>query len=147
MKDQSEDCDKIFLDISQKKFGSAYAQSPRKCSNIEIMAKIEGIEAKFFSKIYEGHIRIRFRSKKNSKLSHACVPLIFRCMSGFIFIFVRNKNRIHSLAGVMYSDPMGPSFAAFTEQCATKMSSLYIRTVGKIVWRWGGGGLIKSFSQ
>jgi hypothetical protein len=29
-----------------------------KCSNIEILAKIEGKEAKFFSKIYEGHIRI-----------------------------------------------------------------------------------------
>jgi hypothetical protein len=37
-----------FLDISQRKFGSAYAQSPRKCSNIEILAKIEGKEAKFF---------------------------------------------------------------------------------------------------
>jgi hypothetical protein len=49
---------KKFLDIFQKKFGSAYAQSPRKCSNIEILAKIEGKEAKFFSKIYEGHIRI-----------------------------------------------------------------------------------------
>jgi len=49
---------KNFLDISQKKFGSAYAQSPRKCLNIEILAKIEGKEAKFFSKIYEGHIRI-----------------------------------------------------------------------------------------
>ncbi len=63
------------MDISQKKFGSAYAQSPRKCSNIEILAKIEGKEAKFFLKIYEGHTRILFRSKKNSKLSHACVPL------------------------------------------------------------------------
>jgi hypothetical protein len=30
---------------------------------------------KIFSKIYEGHIRIWFRSKKYSKLSHACVPL------------------------------------------------------------------------
>jgi hypothetical protein len=49
---------KKFLDISQKKFGSAYAQSPRKCSIIEILAKIEGKEAKFFSNIYEGHIRI-----------------------------------------------------------------------------------------
>jgi hypothetical protein len=49
---------KIFWDISQKKFGSAYAQSPRKCSNIEILAKIEGKVATFFSKIYEGHIRI-----------------------------------------------------------------------------------------
>ena len=49
---------KKLLDISQKKFGSAYAQSPRKCSNIEILAKIKGKEAKFFSKIYEGHIRI-----------------------------------------------------------------------------------------
>ncbi len=66
---------KKFWVISQKKFGSAYAQSPGKCSNIEILAKIEGKEAKFFSKIYEGHIRIWFRSKKNSKLSHACVPL------------------------------------------------------------------------
>jgi hypothetical protein len=37
-----------FLDISKKKFGSAYAQSPRKCSNIKILAKIEGKEAKFF---------------------------------------------------------------------------------------------------
>jgi hypothetical protein len=33
---------KKFLDISQKKFGSAYAQSPHKCSNFEILAKIEG---------------------------------------------------------------------------------------------------------
>jgi hypothetical protein len=49
---------KNFLDISQKKFGSAYAQSPRKCSNIKILAKIEGKEANFFSKIHEGHIRI-----------------------------------------------------------------------------------------
>jgi hypothetical protein len=32
----------------KKKFGSAYAQSPRKCSNIEILAKIEGKEAKIF---------------------------------------------------------------------------------------------------
>ncbi len=57
--DQSEDFEKkTFLDISQKKFGSAYAQSPQKYLNIEILAKIEGKEAKFFSKIYEGHIRI-----------------------------------------------------------------------------------------
>jgi hypothetical protein len=50
---------KKFFWISLKKnFGSAYAQSPRKCSNIEILAKIEGKEAKSFSKIYEGHIRI-----------------------------------------------------------------------------------------
>ncbi len=40
-----------FLDSSSKKFGSAYAQSPRKCSNIKILEKIEGKEAKFFSKI------------------------------------------------------------------------------------------------
>ncbi len=33
---------KNILDISQKKFGSAYAQSPRKCSNFEILAKMEG---------------------------------------------------------------------------------------------------------
>jgi hypothetical protein len=45
--------EKLSGDISQKKFGSAYAQSPQKCSNIEILAKIEGKEAKFFSKIYE----------------------------------------------------------------------------------------------
>ncbi len=47
---------KIFLDISQIKFGSAYAQSQRKCLNIEFLAKIKGKEAKFFSKIYEEHI-------------------------------------------------------------------------------------------
>jgi hypothetical protein len=49
---------KKFLEISPKKFGSAYAQSPRKCSNFEILAKIEGKEAKFFLKIYQGNIRI-----------------------------------------------------------------------------------------
>jgi hypothetical protein len=40
----------IFSDISPKKFGSAYAQSPRKCSNFEILVKIEGKEANFFRK-------------------------------------------------------------------------------------------------
>ena len=50
--------EKKILDISQKKFGSAYAQSLRKCSNIKILAKIEAKEAKFFSKIYKGLIRI-----------------------------------------------------------------------------------------
>jgi hypothetical protein len=34
---------KNFWDTSQKKFGSVYAQSPRKCSNIEILAKIENL--------------------------------------------------------------------------------------------------------
>jgi hypothetical protein len=45
---------KNLLDISQKNLGSAYAQSPRKCSNFEILAKIKGNKAK----IYHGHIRI-----------------------------------------------------------------------------------------
>ncbi len=36
------------LGISQKKFGFAYAQSPRKCSNIEILAKIKGKKLNFF---------------------------------------------------------------------------------------------------
>jgi hypothetical protein len=41
---------KNFLDTFPKKFGSTYAQSPRKCSNFEILAKIEGKEANFFSR-------------------------------------------------------------------------------------------------
>ncbi len=49
---------KFFLDISPKKCGSAYAQSPRKCSNFETLVKIEGREPKLFSKINQGHIRI-----------------------------------------------------------------------------------------
>jgi hypothetical protein len=61
---------KNFLDISQKKFGSTNA--PRKCSNIKILAKIEGKEAKFFLKIYEGHLRIRFRAKKFKIISCLC---------------------------------------------------------------------------
>jgi hypothetical protein len=35
-------------DSSPKRFGSEYAQSQRKCSNIEILAKFEGKESKFF---------------------------------------------------------------------------------------------------
>jgi hypothetical protein len=41
--------------ITPKKFGSNHQ---RKSANFEILAKIEGKEAKFFSKIYQGHIRI-----------------------------------------------------------------------------------------
>jgi hypothetical protein len=33
---------KTKVNFLRKKFGSAYAQSPRKCSNFEILAKIEG---------------------------------------------------------------------------------------------------------
>jgi hypothetical protein len=49
---------KNFVGYLSKKFGSAYAQSRQKCSNIEILAKVELKEAKFFLKIYKGHIRI-----------------------------------------------------------------------------------------
>ena len=37
--------------------------------------KSKETKRKIFRKIYQGHIRIWFRSKKNSKISHACVPL------------------------------------------------------------------------
>ncbi len=47
-------CDEIGSDSSSKKFGSAYAQSPRKCSNIKILAKIEGKDANFFRKFTKG---------------------------------------------------------------------------------------------
>jgi hypothetical protein len=49
---------KNFFGYLSKTFGSAYAQPPRKCSNIKILAKNERKEAKFFSKIYQGYIRI-----------------------------------------------------------------------------------------
>jgi hypothetical protein len=35
---------KHFFDSSPTKFGSVYAQSPQKCSKIEILAKIKGKE-------------------------------------------------------------------------------------------------------
>jgi hypothetical protein len=44
---------KKFLDISKKKFGSAYAQSPRKCSNIKILAWKEK-KQNFFRKFMKG---------------------------------------------------------------------------------------------
>jgi hypothetical protein len=49
------------------------------------MAKIEGKEAKFFSKIYQGHIMIWF-GKKNLKLSHDCVPLSVRPVHACFFM-------------------------------------------------------------
>ncbi len=42
--------EKIFGYLS-KKFGSAYAQSPRKCSNIEILAKWKEKMQNFFHKL------------------------------------------------------------------------------------------------
>ncbi len=56
--------EKIFLDSSPKKFGSAYAQSPRKCLNMEILAKIKGKESKNLFLIDQGHIRFWFMSRK-----------------------------------------------------------------------------------
>jgi hypothetical protein len=65
---------KNFLDISLKQFGSAYPQSPRKCLNFEILAKIEGKEAKFF---FENLLRPYkdFIQVKKIQSSHACVPI------------------------------------------------------------------------
>jgi hypothetical protein len=48
----------IFLYISQQNLVPRMLSHRGKCSNIEILAKIEGKEAKFCSIIYEGHIRI-----------------------------------------------------------------------------------------
>jgi hypothetical protein len=48
---------KIFGYLS-KKIWFRVCSVTAECSNIEILAKIEGKEAKFSSKIYEGHIRI-----------------------------------------------------------------------------------------
>jgi hypothetical protein len=50
--------EKKFFGYLSTKFGSTYAQSLRKCSNFEILVKIDGNKAKFFSKIYQGHTRI-----------------------------------------------------------------------------------------
>jgi hypothetical protein len=40
--------------LFKKKIGFAYAHSPRKCSDFEILAKIDGREAKFFRKFTKG---------------------------------------------------------------------------------------------
>ncbi len=46
--------EKNFFGYLSKKFDSAYAQSPRKRSNIEILARIEGKNANFFRKFTKG---------------------------------------------------------------------------------------------
>jgi hypothetical protein len=48
----------FFLDISQKKFGSAYAQSPRKCFEHRNSEENRRKRSENFPKIYKGHIRI-----------------------------------------------------------------------------------------
>jgi hypothetical protein len=45
---------KFFLDISQKKFGSAYAQSPRKCSTSKFWQKSKETKRNFFRKFTKG---------------------------------------------------------------------------------------------
>jgi hypothetical protein len=42
---------KKIVDISQKKFGSAYAQSPQKFSNIEILVKIKEKKRNIFKNL------------------------------------------------------------------------------------------------
>jgi hypothetical protein len=46
--------EKNFFGYLSKKIGSAYAQSPWKCSNFEILAKIERKEANFVRKFTKG---------------------------------------------------------------------------------------------
>ncbi len=58
-----------------KKFGSAYPQSPRKCSNIKILAKIQRKRSEIFFENLRRAYKDLIQVKKNSKLSHACVPL------------------------------------------------------------------------
>jgi hypothetical protein len=45
---------KNFLDNSQKKFGSAYAQSPHKCSNSKFWRKSKETKRNFFRKFTKG---------------------------------------------------------------------------------------------
>jgi hypothetical protein len=47
-----------FFGYLSKKIWFRVCSVTAEMSNIEILAKIEGKGAKFFSKIYEGHIRI-----------------------------------------------------------------------------------------
>jgi hypothetical protein len=63
---------KKISDISPKKFGSAYAQSPRKCSNFEILAKIEGNEANFFLENLPRIYKDLIQAKKIKTISCLC---------------------------------------------------------------------------
>jgi hypothetical protein len=66
---------KFFLPSSHQKTASAYAQPTQKCFKLVFRANIDENESKFFSNFALGALRFGFRPKKNSKLSHACVPL------------------------------------------------------------------------
>jgi hypothetical protein len=59
----------FFGDLS-KKFGSAYAQSPWKCSNHEILAKIEGKEAKF--KVKKNYLMLVYLKRQGYTLAGRC---------------------------------------------------------------------------
>jgi hypothetical protein len=56
-KDPSEHFGDKFHIQDKNKIGFAYVHSPRKCSNVKNMTKIERKESKKFSCIDEGHIR------------------------------------------------------------------------------------------
>ncbi len=60
----------VFSDTSQQKLVLHMLRQPRKCYNIEILAKIEGKEDFFL--IFQGHIRLGFRSKKFKIISCLC---------------------------------------------------------------------------
>ncbi len=66
---------KKFLGISQKNLVPRMLCHRGNVWTSKFWRKSKEKKRNFISKIYEGHIRIWLRSKKNSKLSHACVPL------------------------------------------------------------------------
>ncbi len=85
-----KNCQNLKAGWANAKIRSVYRQCvmelfPR--SNIEILAKTERKDLKVFAKIDQGHIRFWFR-KKNSILSHACVPVsnnsIVLCLKGHV---------------------------------------------------------------
>ncbi len=59
---------KNFFEYLSKKFGSTYAQSPRKCSNIEILAKIEGKRSEFFFENLRRAYKDLFQVKEKFKI-------------------------------------------------------------------------------
>ncbi len=83
------------------------------------------------SEIYKGHIRIWFRSKKNSKLSHACVP-IRQIVRGTLVARKKNGNITYRDASSLHPTPCG--YMRFGITLIIQLHLYFVQYMGGLGW-------------
>ncbi len=132
---------KKFLDISQKNLCSTYAQSHRKCSNIEILAKIEGKEAKKivtnFRRAYKDLIQVK---KKIKIISCLCTFKIVKYLSKILRQNTLRNKCVHVQNTDQYSKLLIEELTSVDQRYRQNQGMVWLQFSTIPVEQGGGGG-------